>query len=238
MIAREPDDADKTLEIDTWLMSCRVIGRKMEELMFSTLAGAAKERGIRRIRGVYTPTAKNGMVADLYQRLGFQAKGESAGLSNLRIRSGNAVCAGLRLRCGSTPRRGITDAGRRSALPTNCVLCADYSEPQAASLQAIVVGAQRDLLGCAIMKEFGGRSRSVNWAMGLLVTLQGRVVLSRLRSLVIFGTRPEAIKLAPVVHACRAIRKSKRSCASPGNIARCWIKWCDTSICPSMLICI
>ena len=68
-----------TLEIDTWLMSCRVIGRKMEELMFSTLAQAAQERGIRRIRGVYIPTAKNGMVADLYQRLGFQAKGAAGG---------------------------------------------------------------------------------------------------------------------------------------------------------------
>ncbi len=79
MIAREADDAPATWEIDTWLMSCRVIGRKMEELMFATLAQAAQERGIRRVRGVYTATAKNAMVADLYPALGFTANGAVAG---------------------------------------------------------------------------------------------------------------------------------------------------------------
>jgi FkbH-like protein len=79
IIAHETDAATATWEIDTWLMSCRVIGRKMEELMLSTLAHAAKERGIRRLRGVYIPTPKNGMVADLYPRLGFKANGDAAG---------------------------------------------------------------------------------------------------------------------------------------------------------------
>lgn len=79
IIAREADDAAGTWEIDTWLMSCRVIGRKMEELMFATLAQAAQEKGIRRLRGVYLPTAKNSMVADLYPRLGFTASGAQAG---------------------------------------------------------------------------------------------------------------------------------------------------------------
>ncbi len=79
MLAREADDTAGTWEIDTWLMSCRVIGRKMEELMLATLVQAAQERGIRRVRGVYIPTAKNAMVADLYARLGFSAVGAAAG---------------------------------------------------------------------------------------------------------------------------------------------------------------
>jgi FkbH-like protein len=77
-----------TWEIDTWLMSCRVIGRQMEEFMLQTLAEAAQAAQIRAIRGVYVPTGKNGMVADLYPKLGFiqlpeSPKGESHYLLDL-----------------------------------------------------------------------------------------------------------------------------------------------------------
>jgi FkbH-like protein len=68
-----------TWEIDTWLMSCRVLGRQMEEFMFDAMVDAAIAAGIRRIVGVYRPTAKNVIVTDLYPRLGFQrlAEGET-----------------------------------------------------------------------------------------------------------------------------------------------------------------
>jgi FkbH-like protein len=66
------DEPAATLEIDLWLMSCRVLGRRMEELMCGTLMQAASERGLTRLRGRYVPTAKNGMVADLYPRLAFK----------------------------------------------------------------------------------------------------------------------------------------------------------------------
>jgi predicted enzyme involved in methoxymalonyl-ACP biosynthesis len=60
-------------EIDTFLMSCRVIGRRMEDYMMAVLLDAARERGVQRVVGRYVPTAKNGMVAKLYERLGFEA---------------------------------------------------------------------------------------------------------------------------------------------------------------------
>ena len=60
-----------TWEIDTWLMSCRVIGRRVEEAMLGVLIQTALAAGGRTVRGLYCPTAKNGMVADLYERLGF-----------------------------------------------------------------------------------------------------------------------------------------------------------------------
>jgi FkbH-like protein len=66
---------ESALEIDLWLMSCRVLGRRMEELMCGTLMRAAQARGLVRVRGRYLPTAKNGMVADLYPRLGFKDSG-------------------------------------------------------------------------------------------------------------------------------------------------------------------
>ena len=67
-----------TWEIDTWLMSCRTLGRQMEKFMFDRLVEAAIERGIKRIVGVYRPTAKNGLVKELYDQMGFRRVGESA----------------------------------------------------------------------------------------------------------------------------------------------------------------
>jgi len=63
-------------EIDTWLMSCRTLGRQMEKFMFDRLVEAACARGIRKVVGVYRPTAKNGLVKDLYGQMGFRSVGE------------------------------------------------------------------------------------------------------------------------------------------------------------------
>jgi FkbH-like protein len=66
-----------TWEIDTWLMSCRTLGRQMEKFMFDRMVEAAVERRIGRLEGVYRSTAKNELVKDLYDRLGFRQIGES-----------------------------------------------------------------------------------------------------------------------------------------------------------------
>ena len=71
--------ARETLEIDVWLMSCRVLKREMELAMFDTLIEQCQARGIRKIIGVYIPTKKNPMVAGLYGELGFISAGDSAG---------------------------------------------------------------------------------------------------------------------------------------------------------------
>jgi len=59
-----------TLRVDTWLMSCRVLGRRLDEVMFAALVRYAAENRYARIIGEYIPTAKNSQVADLYTRLG------------------------------------------------------------------------------------------------------------------------------------------------------------------------
>ncbi len=64
---------DGALRIDTWLMSCRVLGRRLDELMFAALLRYAADAGFAFIVGEYIPTAKNVQVADLYLRLGFTA---------------------------------------------------------------------------------------------------------------------------------------------------------------------
>ena len=64
------------LHILLWLMSCRVLKRGMEEAMMDVLERHCRERRIRRIVGVYLPTPKNAMVAELYGQLGFEKTGE------------------------------------------------------------------------------------------------------------------------------------------------------------------
>ena len=65
-------------EIDTWLMSCRVLGRQMERFMFDRMLEAAAALGVRKINSVFRPTAKNGLVTDLYPKLGFSKVAETA----------------------------------------------------------------------------------------------------------------------------------------------------------------
>ena len=67
--------SDRTLEIDLWLMSCRVLKRGMENFLFHHVVEAARRMGATQIRGTYIPSAKNGLVADLYPSLGFSECG-------------------------------------------------------------------------------------------------------------------------------------------------------------------
>ena len=59
------------LHIDLWLMSCRVLKKDMEFAMLDTLVENAKKKGVEALFGYYYPTAKNGMVRDLYRTFGF-----------------------------------------------------------------------------------------------------------------------------------------------------------------------
>ena len=59
------------LDMDLWIMSCRVLKRDMEFAMMDQLVLRAKEEGLSKIMGYYYPTAKNNMVRDFYERMGF-----------------------------------------------------------------------------------------------------------------------------------------------------------------------
>jgi FkbH-like protein len=63
--------AAEELIVDTWLMSCRVLGRRVEIMVLQEILANAKRRGARRLIGKYIPTGKNGLVEDHYAKLGF-----------------------------------------------------------------------------------------------------------------------------------------------------------------------
>jgi FkbH-like protein len=58
-------------QIDTWLMSCRVLGRRVEQAVLQELLIHARSLGISRIIGTYRPTERNRLVEDHYSKLGF-----------------------------------------------------------------------------------------------------------------------------------------------------------------------
>jgi FkbH-like protein len=59
-------------EIDTWLMSCRVLGRRVEQAALAHLVAAARADGADGLVGRYIPSAKNRMVSDHFAKLGFE----------------------------------------------------------------------------------------------------------------------------------------------------------------------
>lgn len=63
---------DQKAVIDSFLLSCRVLGRGAEDAFISFLAGALKGKGIKTLCGKYIKTAKNGQVADFYEKRGFR----------------------------------------------------------------------------------------------------------------------------------------------------------------------
>lgn len=63
--------ADRVLEIDSFIMSCRVLQRGVEQLAMNRIFGHARKTGCRSVVGRYLPTAKNAMVRNFYDRFGF-----------------------------------------------------------------------------------------------------------------------------------------------------------------------
>ena len=69
------DKRDKdTLFVSEWLMSCRVLKRGMEEFITNDIIRTAQANGCSKVIGEYIPTPKNAMVADLYERMGFEKR--------------------------------------------------------------------------------------------------------------------------------------------------------------------
>ena len=72
-VAITHDDRD-TCEIDTFLLSCRVIGRSVETALLSYIAQCAVARGRKQLAGWFLATKKNTPAAEFYARSGFQCQ--------------------------------------------------------------------------------------------------------------------------------------------------------------------
>lgn len=85
--------SENTWNIHSWLMSCRVLGRKVEEAMLASILKLAVENDIADITATYKPTSKNNMVRDHYDKLGFELVSED----KEKIRSYRAKTTALKV---------------------------------------------------------------------------------------------------------------------------------------------
>ncbi len=92
LIAVADDDA---LVIESWLMSCRVFSRTLEQFVMRALVERTRARGLARIVGRYAASPNNGVVADLFPRLGFSALEPGCGGEQLWQRRVAAPAADL-----------------------------------------------------------------------------------------------------------------------------------------------
>lgn len=88
MILRRASDEADALEIDNWVMSCRVFGRQLEFEAMTIAVEAARAAGARTLRARYVPTDRNGVISGLFESLGFcrlPAPEDAAGVSRWRL---------------------------------------------------------------------------------------------------------------------------------------------------------
>ncbi|WP_069166752.1 HAD-IIIC family phosphatase [Nocardia altamirensis] len=71
------EELDGTVEIDTLLLSCRVIGRNAENNLLAAAAEWALAQGSSRLVGRYVPTVRNALVRELYPEHGFSVEAEN-----------------------------------------------------------------------------------------------------------------------------------------------------------------
>ena len=93
--------ADSEWEIDTWLMSCRVLGRQVEQMVLREILHHAKRRGIRKLVGTYRPTDRNRLVEGHYSKLGFtQVRREADGITTWELvtEKANVAAAAMKVR--------------------------------------------------------------------------------------------------------------------------------------------
>lgn len=86
--------------IETWLMSCRVLGRRVEEAVLGEVVAAAREAGAEALLGRYVPTPRNGLVREHYAKLGFtciETAADGSSLWRLEIAAWQAPTLPLKL---------------------------------------------------------------------------------------------------------------------------------------------
>jgi FkbH-like protein len=80
-----------TATVDTWLMSCRVLKRQMEDEVVNEIVRLAILRGCTEVIGHYLPTEKNSMVRDLFPRMGFTLVEEKPECTTWRLETATFI---------------------------------------------------------------------------------------------------------------------------------------------------
>jgi FkbH-like protein len=102
---------ERRWEIDTWIMSCRVLGRRVEETILQYLVQQARAAGITELIGRYIPTAKNGLVRDHFEKLGFtRVDAQPSGETTWQLAVGSYSDKDLPMKVDAAPSPGSASA--------------------------------------------------------------------------------------------------------------------------------
>jgi predicted enzyme involved in methoxymalonyl-ACP biosynthesis len=71
------EEEGSAAKIVDFILSCRVMGRKVEELMVSTIVQYARGRGLKEVYAEYLPTSKNKPCLEFFQRSRFSERRDS-----------------------------------------------------------------------------------------------------------------------------------------------------------------
>jgi predicted enzyme involved in methoxymalonyl-ACP biosynthesis len=79
LITDDALDVPDAMQVHSFLMSCRVLGRGVEFSVWNAVLDDAQSRGKRVLRATYLPTAKNAQALDFFDRLGFTRTDDGGG---------------------------------------------------------------------------------------------------------------------------------------------------------------
>jgi len=80
-----PAEEKQTLVVDSFLVSCRALGRGVEDALWAAVVNTAHRKGIRKLEAEYVATAKNGLVADFYDKLGLHRVGGNGSIRRYEL---------------------------------------------------------------------------------------------------------------------------------------------------------
>ena len=75
----------KTAEIDTFLLSCRILGKNIETVFIKTVLNLLLKKGVKEVKATYIPTQKNSQVANFYDSIGFTLTSEKEGTKSYHL---------------------------------------------------------------------------------------------------------------------------------------------------------
>ncbi|HKD06956.1 MAG TPA: amino acid adenylation domain-containing protein [Bryobacteraceae bacterium] len=104
-------EKDRAIRIDTFLLSCRVLGRKVEHSILARLGEIALARGLNRVEAPFTPTARNIPARDFLESIGKEFRHEDG--DGFVYRFDAAYAAGVKDRAGQTITEAVADENER-----------------------------------------------------------------------------------------------------------------------------
>ena len=84
-ITKKDEQSENSVIIDSYLMSCRIIGRNIELAFMNYVIEELVNEGYKTVKATFIPTKKNAQVENFYQGIGFELTGDTAGVKNYSL---------------------------------------------------------------------------------------------------------------------------------------------------------